>query len=326
MKFLRYTALSAFLFLAAASCEKKNENRWKIEVKNSVKSVEIVDISKDFYNPVIKLEDFKKNYPWFQGTVPDTDFEKRRHDPEEIKIYQEASSKISPASLQQGLSDLFAHIRYYFPQFRNPKIYLYSSALQSVKDPIFLRPDANMLFIDISAFLGEGNPHYSGLEQYFQTSMNPENILPKVSETFAEHLVPINQEKQKFLDKMVYQGKLMILQDAFLPATSDYLKINFSRKQYDWCAANEANIWNYFVENNLVFSADDTLAERFLAPGPFSKFYTEIDNQSAPQVGIFEGWQICRAFFEKKPDTKLTDFLRMDATQVFNESDYKPKK
>ena len=73
--------------------------------------------------------------------------------------------------------------------------------------------------------------------------------------------------------------------------------MNYTPKQYDWAKENEVNIWNFFVENNLIFSDDIRLSERFIKPAPFSKFYTEIDNESSPQIGIFIGWEICKKFF-----------------------------
>ncbi|WP_449401422.1 gliding motility protein GldB-related protein [Chryseobacterium wanjuense] len=42
-------------------------------------------------------------------------------------------------------------------------------------------------------------------------------------------------------------------------------------------------------------------------------------------MGVFTGWQICKAYFKRKPETKLQDFLNMDATVIFNQSEYKPK-
>ena len=101
--------------------------------------------------------------------------------------------------------------------------------------------------------------------------------------------------------------------------------MNYSETQQGWAEANEANIWNYFVENNMVFSDDPKLYERFLSVAPFSKFYTEIDQKSSPRVGSFIGWRICKAFYAQKPETKLSDFLRMNATEIFNQSNYKPE-
>ncbi len=325
MKFFRYLLFSAAILIGLNSCKKDSENLWKVDVKNPVSKVELNDISKEFYDPNVPLETFTQKYPWFQGTVPDEDFAERRKDSTEIEVYKEAISKIDQEKLNRDLADLFSHIKNYFPQFKEPAVYLYSSALQGVMDPIFYGSDDNILFIDITAFMGESNLNYKGLELYFQKSMNPKNILPKVSEIFAEHFVEPNGDSQKYIDQMIYYGKLMTLQDAFIPNEPDALKINYTPEQYDWAIANEANIWNYFVENDVLFSDDARLIERFINPAPFSKFYTEIDNESSPQIGIFTGWQICKKFYQEKPETKLADFLKMNAQEIFNQSNYKPK-
>ena len=325
MKFFRYVFFSGVFLWAAVSCNKKTEYHWKVEITKPAQKVEAIDISKEFYANNTSLESFKAKYPWFQGTVSDKDYALRRTDAEEAKIYKDAIAKIDVPKLSTDLTDLFSHVKYYFPNFKEPKVFLYSSALQGVMDPIFYHPQQNMIFIDITGFMGENNPNYQGLEQYFQVSMNPQNIVPKVSEVLAENFVEPDMDHQKFIDELIYNGKISTLQDAFLPDFPDYLKMNYSQKQYEWAKENEVNIWNFFVENNLVFSDDIQLQERFIKPGPFSKFYTEIDNESSPQVGIFIGWQICKKFFQEKPDTKLTDFLKMNAQEIFNQSNYKPK-
>lgn len=325
MKFFRYLLFSAVFVFGAVSCKKDSENIWAVEIKEPAPKVEITDISKEFYNTGVQLEDFKHKYPWFQGSVSDEDYSTRRSDTAEVKIYKEAISKIDIAKLNSDLTGLFSHIKYYFPEFKTPQVYLFSSVLSGIMEPVFYRDDVNMLFIDITGFMGENNPNYKGLEQYFQTSMNPQNIVPKVSEVFANYFVQPNLNHQKFIDELIYNGKVMTLQDAFLPDFPDYLKMHYSQKQYEWAKQNEVNIWNYFVENNLIFSDDLRLKERFINPGPFSKFYTEIDNESSPRVGIFTGWQITRKFFQQNPETKLTDFLKMNAQDIFNQSNYKPK-
>lgn len=325
MKFFRYLLFSIAILTVIHSCKKGSENLWKVEVKNPVEKVELIDISKELYDPKISLESFTQKYPFFQGTVPNEDFAERRKDEQEIKVYQEAVSKIDIIKLNKELASLFSHIKNYFPEFKEPKVYLYSSALQGVMDPIFYHAKENMLFIDLTAFMGENNPNYKGLERYFQKSMNPKNILPKVSLTLAEYFITPTGDSQKFIDLIIYYGKLMTLQDAFLPNEPDALKMNYTPEQYEWAKANEANIWNYFVESNLVFSDDQRLSERFINPAPFSKFYTEIDNESSPQIGIFTGWQICKKFYLEKPETKLADFLKMNAQEIFNQSNYKPK-
>ena len=325
MKFFRYFLIFLTITFTFSSCKKETENLWKTEIKNPAAKVEVTDISKELYDQNISLEQFKQKYPWFQGTVSDEDFSARREDEGEQKIYKEAIAKIDVAKLNRELTDLFSRIKNYFPEFKEPKVFLYSSALQSALDPIFHQQEQNFLFIDITGFMGENNTNYKGMDEYWQKSMNPQNIVPRVSGILAEYFVPRNADHQKFIDELVYQGKIMTLQDAFLPDFPDYLKMNYTQKQYEWALGNEANVWNYFVENNLVFSDDTRLSERFIKPGPFSKFYTEVDNESSPQIGIFTGWEICRKFYSEHPNTKLTDFLKMNAQDIFNQSNYKPK-
>ena len=120
-----------------SSCKKDQENLWKVDIKTPAQKVEVVDISKEFYSNTSTLEEFKTKYPWFQGSVPDEDFGSRRQDTTEIKIYQDAIAKIDIAKLNTELTDLFSHVKHYFPDFVQPKVYLYSSALFGVMEPIF---------------------------------------------------------------------------------------------------------------------------------------------------------------------------------------------
>lgn len=325
MKFFRISVLLSALFFIFQSCKKERAEIWNVEVKVPEKQVEIIDISKEFFDPNVPTDQFKAKYPWFQGTVKDEHFELRRTNPEEIKVYKEAVSKIDQAKLQKELSQLFARITHYFPKFTQPKVYLFSSSTQLYQEPIIFDPQQGLLFIDISSFMGSKNPVYKGIEEYIKKAMNPENLVPRVSEAIAFTIVPFDRIEQKFLNLITYNGKVMTLQDAFLPDTPDHLKMSLTQEQYAWSVAHETEIWNYFIENDLVYSPDPRLVQRFIAPGPFSKFYTDADNESAPQVGVFTGWQIARKYYEEFPDTKLEDFMNMSAPDIFTKSGYKPQ-
>lgn len=307
------------------NCTKEDKNIWDVEVEQPAEKVAVTDISKEFFAPDVSMEQFKQKYPWFQGSVSDEDFVKRRNNPEEAKLYREAAAKVDLNRLGTDLAGLFARVKYHFPNFTNPKVYTFSSSTQMYEEPVIYDPQQGFLFIDISGFMGSKNEYYKGLEEYFKVSMNAENIIPKTSEAIAISIVPFDKTSQKFLDQMVYNGKIMTLQDAFLPHLPDHLKMNATAEQYEWSSASEVSIWDYFIENDYLFSPDPRLTERFINPGPFSKFYTDVDKQSSPRVGIFTGWQICRKFYEKNPETPISDFLAMSATDLFNKSEYKPK-
>ena len=92
-----------------------------------------------------------------------------------------------------------------------------------------------------------------------------------------------------------------------------------------WAKANEAELWSYFVDRDLLFSTDTSLSKRFIAEAPFSKFYLELDNESPGMLGRYLGWQIVRAYMEKN-DVSLRDLATIDGQELFKKSKYKPVK
>ena len=313
------------LFFTLFSCNKEENDRWNVEVKTS-EPVKITDISAEFYNEKIPFQEFKEKYSFFLAPqVPDATYEKKRNNTLEKRMYKNTISLNKIPRLEKDLTELFAHVKYYFPKFQNPKVYVFSSATELYQEPILYIPDQKIIFIDLSAFMGEKSEYYEGIDNYIKKDMNPENVIARVSETIAIDYVPVTPDQNKFLDKIINQGKLLTLQDAFLPKTLDQYKIGYAKSQQEWAVSNEENIWNYFVENDLLFSDDSNLNERFLNKGPFSKFYTEIDQKSSPRIGTFIGWQICRKYLAEHPEVTLQQFLQKNATEIFNNCDYKPK-
>ena len=127
------------------------------------------------------------------------------------------------------------------------------------------------------------------------------------------------------LSQMVYNGKQLYLKDLFLPNYSDAEKIGYTPDQIKWCEENESYMWRYFIEEEMLYSADQKLITRFINPAPFSKFYLEIDNESPGQVGAWIGWQMVRSYMENNK-VSVEDLLKTDAKEIFSKSKYKPKK
>ncbi len=115
-KYIIYILLFSFSLLLF-SCNKEGENRWNVEIKNT-EPVKITDISAAFYNDKIPFQNFKKDFGFFLSPqVPDATYEKKRADAIEKRVYKDALNKNNLANLEKQLAALFAHIKYYFPEF-----------------------------------------------------------------------------------------------------------------------------------------------------------------------------------------------------------------
>jgi uncharacterized protein YjaZ len=105
----------------------------------------------------------------------------------------------------------------------------------------------------------------------------------------------------------------------------DNAKIGYTNDELLWATDNEFYIWQYFIENELLYSTDTKLVGRFIAPAPFSRFNLELDSESPGALGQYIGWQIVRSYMENNPSS-LLQMLQMNAQTLFNKAKYKPKK
>ena len=110
-----------------------------------------------------------------------------------------------------------------------------------------------------------------------------------------------------------------------MPLAEDSTKIGYTNDELFWANDNEFYIWQYFIENELLYSTDTKLVGRFIAPAPFSRFNLELDSESPGALGQYIGWKIVRSYMENNPSS-LLQMLQMNAQTLFNKAKYKPKK
>ncbi|MES2279324.1 MAG: gliding motility lipoprotein GldB [Bacteroidota bacterium] len=229
------------------------------------------------------------------------------------------------AKPEAALTDAFRRIKYYFPKKQLPKVYAYFSGFQaqtSIGDGYFA--------IGLDMFLGANSKFYPALVQilprYVTRRFTPDNIAPRVVEGIVrEDMYPEPDKDKTLLDKMVYAGKIMYFMDQILPDVADTTKIGYTGKQLKWCEDFKANIWGYFLEENLLYETDDQKIQKYLGEAPFTPGLGE-RNESAPKLGIWTGWQIVRQYMDRNPDVTLPQLMAIDdAQKILNGSKYRPK-
>lgn len=223
------------------------------------------------------------------------------------------------------LMDAFKHIRYYFPQQKIPRIITFFSGF-AVQTPI----GNDYIGIGLDMFLGAGSKFYPSLVQsiplYISRRFTPQNITPRTIEAFLrEEVYPEKDEERSLLAKMVYNGKILCLMDAVMPNVADSLKIGYTTAQAEWCRSFEGEIWAYYLENDLLFETDYLKIQKYLTEAPFTPGLGS-DNQSAPKLAVWTGWQMVKKYLEKNPDITLTELLaERDPQKILKASGYKPK-
>ncbi len=223
------------------------------------------------------------------------------------------------------LTDVFRRIKYYYPQKKLPKVYAYISGFQAqttIGDGYF--------GVGLDLFLGANSRFYPALVEnfprYLSRRFTPENIVPRIAEGITrEDMFPENENDKSLLAKMIYNGKIMYFIDEILPDVADSVKIGYTANQLKWCEDNKANIWTYFMEENLLYETDYQKIQTYLTEAPFTPGLGE-KNDSAPKLGVWTGWQIVRQYMVKNPDVTLQQLMaQTDAQKILNGAKYRPK-
>ena len=154
------------------------------------------------------------------------------------------------------------------------------------------------LIIALELFLGKKHKFYADFPEYLTQNFEERQMMPEVASSFALGVLPAPSDKT-LLSEMIYYGKELYLKDVLLNKDfTDAEKIGYTPEQIAWSEENEAFIWSYFIEKQLLYSSDSKLPNRFINVAPFSKFYLEIDNESPGRIGRWIGWKIVRSFME----------------------------
>jgi gliding motility-associated lipoprotein GldB len=319
---MKNIGFAILLLLFLISCGNDNQLEKDISKIDVNFKIERFDLAFAHATPK-DLPKLKETFPFlFSKRVEDSVWVDKMKDTLQLQLAAEVEKKFSNfKTIDNGIESLFQHLKYYDKTFKEPRIITVTSNVDYRNKTIVTD---SIVLISLDTYLGTDHKFYEEIPRFMANNMKPSQIVPDLAANYADKYIYPSQRKT-LLDEMIYFGKELYFKDKMIPFVSDAEKIGYTQAQLDWSIANESYIWRYFVEKELLFSTDNTLPSRFTAQGPFSKFYLQLDNESPGRIGQYIGWQIVRAYMEHNK-VSLMDMLQKDATEIFNNSKFKPRK
>jgi len=320
---MKKVLLFLVLAFAVVSCGEESKEEKKIaEVK--IPDVKIERLDRTYFD--VKVADFpalKQKYAdLFPPGTSDAEWLARRQEPFLKQLHAEVQHVYPDLdTMQTNMHDLFKHIKYYYPDFKIPRV------VTMVNDNLEYKAIYNgkTVAIPLSLYLGRENKYYKGLDTYKVQAFDPTQILPDVVTSFSADKIAAIGDKT-LLSYMIYFGKLQYLKDRLLPDVPDYDKIGYTKAQLLWAKENEAIMWSTLLQDKLLYNSDPQLPRRFIYPAPFTRFGLDIDTDSPGRLGQWIGWQIVRSYMDNNKGVTLQKLLATDAKTIFEKSKYKPTK
>lgn len=229
-------------------------------------------------------------------------------------VYNEAEIK----KLNKSITEVFEKYHEVYPKDTLPKVTTFVSGFTNG-----IVTTEGYIGIGLDLFLGENYRFYPSLDlpEYMIRRYTPNHLLPMFVKGMASFKYPFELEKPSLLDLMLNEGKMLYFNDQFLNNVDDTLKIGYTKKQMDWCNANEANIYQLLIQEGL-FNTDYLKYRKYTDEAPFT---ISLTNESAPRIAWYCGWQIIKKFMDNNPDYTLDKLMKeKDSQKILSLSKYKP--
>ncbi|WP_224999975.1 gliding motility lipoprotein GldB [Cesiribacter sp. SM1] len=241
-------------------------------------------------------------------------------DPHLDTVYRE-SQQIFPdlKAWEEQFETAFKYIKFYYPEFQPPVIYTVVSGFST---DLFMTED--MIVIGLDYFLGPTATYRpQELPQYILHRYAPEYVVPGAMLLLSSRFNQTDLRDKSMLAEMIYYGKSYYFVDFVLPSAADSVILGYTTEELQGVNQNKGTIWNHFLKNELLFETNHVLKKKYLEERPKT---LEIGDKAPGRIGNWLGWQIVRAFMEKKDDLSLRQLMELpDARYIFNEAKYRPE-
>mgnify|MGYP006151864885 FL=1 len=316
------SAVVFLLFLPTFSCQNSSKAEKEISAIEIDLTIERFDQLFASSSPS-DLPVLKQSYPFlFSKKFSDSVWIRRMKDPIQALLATAVDSVFDDFKKTESEIHLFyQHLKYYNKPLKIPRII---TVLSDVDYRNKIAVTDTIVLIALDTYLGENHEFYASFYDYTKQNLNSNQIVPDLATSYAEQFI-YQPNRTTFLDEMIYFGKQLYLKDLWIPFKTDFEKIGYSVSEYEWSQENEFYIWQYFVENELLYQTDRKLLGRFIVAAPFSRFNLELDRESPGRLGQYIGWQIVKSYMKKNP-TSVLEMLQIDPQEIFNNAKFKPKK
>ncbi len=338
---IRFIPFLILLMIAttASSCKK---NHYKVNTSSIKVKIEIKRLEKDLFtlNPdeiIPTVPALKNKYGRFlqlfslvinTGDVTDSSFgdlllrfcsDKQNNAVYALTIKQYPDVKI----IEEGLQEGFRHYLYYFPGRSVPAVF---TCITGFNNSIITGD--SLLGIGLDRYLGADCEYYPRLDiyKYIAARMTPGNIVPDCIYGWGASewdFSTLKYPADNVLAEIIHNGKLKYFEKCLLPETTDEIIFGFTRDQMKFCRNNESQMWQYLIENNLLFSSDQFTIRKLTGEAPFTSFFTK---DSPGRAAVWLGFRIVESYIKRNPGIKIEEMIKnTDVQSILENAKYSPQ-
>lgn len=236
------------------------------------------------------------------------------------KVYAQVNSEFANLQwLENDLNIAFRYYKYYFPNKAIPKLVtLISGFNQSIVT------SDTLMGISLDKYLGANCEFYKAmaLPAFMRAGMTKERLPIDCMRAWLLTEFEKSDSTNTLLSHLLYQGKLLYCLKQFMPNKPDTLIMGYTQQQWQWCQANEKQMWTFLVENKTIFKTDYLTINKFTGDAPFTKDFT---NQSPGKAAVWLGYNIIFHYMRHNPNISTPILINnTNYQEILRKSKYRP--
>ncbi len=223
------------------------------------------------------------------------------------------------------ISNGLKHVGYYFPKYKTPeKLITFIGPINSYGNII----TTDAIAIGLQLYMGKDYTLYQSeagqqlYPLYISKRFEPAYIAVGSMKNITSDMYPDNSAGKPLVEQMIEAGKKLYMLDQLMPETPDTIMTGYTKAQLEGGYENEAFIWSFFLQNDLLFANDPAITKDYMTDGP----KTPVLGEASPGfIGQFVGWQIVKKWMDDNEKVTLPELMTTSAKKIFEEAKYKPK-
>lgn len=301
-------------------------------------SVKIVRLEQDLrkLKSRAEIEDFLKKHPDFSekymrrsqlphDSIAVDQLYQMLNEPALDTLFDDVAKKYGNIDdIQAEFEDAFRHIKYYYPEFKEPKIYTTITGLGSFYGTdLFVSDD--MIVISLDFFMGSEaryRPPVEMIPDYIWHRFHKKSIVPTVVMYLSNKYNKTNFEDKTALAEMIYHGKAYHFTKTMMPTIADSILFGYTSTELANIEdeKNREYIWGHLIEKEVLFSTNQKVIASYLEEHPF---VAEINKKCPGRIGRWLGYRIVQKYLSRNSEVTFQQLMaNQDARNIFNLSGY----
>jgi hypothetical protein len=225
--------------------------------------------------------------------------------------------------IEEGLREAFRHYLYYFPDKQVPAVY---TCITGFNNSIIIGD--SVLGIGLDRYLGADCEYYPRLEiyKYMAAKMTKENIVPDCMYAWGTSewdFSSLKYPSDNVLTQIIHNGKLKYFEKCMLPETTDEIIFGFTTDQMKFCKKNESLMWQYLIENDLLFKNDQSTIRKITGEAPFTSYFTK---ESPGRAAVWLGFRIVESYMTENQGKTIDELMKeTDIQEILQKAKYSPQ-